>query len=94
MTTENQCSLYCCILIALSPFKVVQDIFKQLKLKSPVASFKTPCFRSNLFYDVVFSDTMDDPCENLKDFIKDSLYDVEGASDMVIIFFIYLYAKL
>ncbi|KAF4532052.1 hypothetical protein B566_EDAN016124 [Ephemera danica] len=56
---------------------VVDDIFKQLKLQAPVARFKVPCFRSNLYYDVVFSDTMEDPCENLKDYIQESFYDDE-----------------
>ncbi|XP_047102037.1 ATP-dependent DNA helicase Q5-like [Schistocerca piceifrons] len=62
-------------LTATASKKVVEDIFKQLKLHEPVATFKTPCFRENLFYDVVFkSQIKDDPYENLKDFVMGCLY--------------------
>lgn len=46
---------------------------KQLSLKQPVETFKTPCFRKNLFYDVVFQDNMRDPFSHLSEFIKDTL---------------------
>jgi hypothetical protein len=38
----------------------------------PVAAFKVSCFRSNLFYDVVFIDTMDagDPLKDLIEFMQ------------------------
>jgi len=51
---------------------VQKDIYDQLKLKSPVASFRVSCFRSNLFYDVVFIDTMDagDPINDLVEFMQ------------------------
>ncbi|XP_052132762.1 ATP-dependent DNA helicase Q5-like, partial [Frankliniella occidentalis] len=52
---------------------VAKDIEKQLSLKKPVATFKTPCFRRNLFYDVVFQDNMRDPYSHLSEFIKDTL---------------------
>ncbi|XP_069690832.1 ATP-dependent DNA helicase Q5-like isoform X2 [Periplaneta americana] len=54
-------------------FKVVEDIIKQLHLKKPVGKYKTSCYRSNLFYDVVFQDIMEKPFDDLKDFIRDIL---------------------
>ncbi|XP_037787319.1 LOW QUALITY PROTEIN: axoneme-associated protein mst101(2)-like [Penaeus monodon] len=60
-------------LTATATAKVVEDIFIQLKLKKPVSKFKSSCFRSNLFYDVRFKDALDDPFEDLKDFVIDSL---------------------
>lgn len=62
-------------LTATASKKVVEDIFSQLKLHEPVATFKTPCFRENLFYDVIFKNQIkDDPFENLKDFVMGCLY--------------------
>ncbi|XP_045582306.1 ATP-dependent DNA helicase Q5 [Procambarus clarkii] len=60
-------------LTATATAKVVDDIYLQLKLKKPVAKFKSSCFRSNLFYDVQFKDALDDPFEELKDFVIKSL---------------------
>lgn len=55
--------------------QVVEDIFLQLKLKKPVAKFKASCFRSNLFYDVRFKDALEDPFEELRDFVVEALGD-------------------
>ncbi|ROT71532.1 DNA helicase RecQ5 [Penaeus vannamei] len=60
-------------LTATATARVVEDIFMQLKLKKPVSKFKSSCFRSNLFYDVRFKDALDDPFEDLKDFVIQSL---------------------
>ena len=49
------------------------DIVTALKLKQPLATFKTPCFRSNLFYDVQFKELLTDPYANLKDFCLKAL---------------------
>lgn len=68
--------------------QVVEDILKQLSLRSPVATFKVPCFRSNLYYDVVFSDTMEDPCEDLKEFIDESLEEYDSKTKPVSPFFL------
>lgn len=54
-------------------FQVVEDIYLQLKLKKPVAKFKASCFRSNLFYDVRFKDALEDPFEELRDFVVEAL---------------------
>ncbi|CAL4163656.1 unnamed protein product, partial [Meganyctiphanes norvegica] len=59
-------------LTATATPKVVEDIFKQLQLRK-VSKFKTGCFRSNLFYDVSFKDALEDPFEDLKDFVVKSL---------------------
>lgn len=58
-------------LTATASKHVADDIKKHLKLKEPVQSFKTSCFRSNLFYDVVYEDLLQDPYSHLKDFIED-----------------------
>lgn len=54
-------------------FQVVDDIYLQLKLKKPVAKFKASCFRSNLFYDIQFKDALDDPFDELRDFVVEAL---------------------
>lgn len=60
-------------LTATASKHVAKDILKQLSLKQPVETFKTPCFRRNLFYDVVFQDNLRNPFDHLSDFIKDTL---------------------
>ena len=55
------------------PFAVRFFFKKQIDLSSNMKTFKLPCFRSNLFYDIRFRDCLDEPYENLKDFIVDSL---------------------
>lgn len=56
-------------LTATAPKSVVRDIYKSLDLRDPVA-FKTPSFRTNLIYDVVFKNSIDNDFQHLKDFIK------------------------
>ncbi|XP_029456365.1 ATP-dependent DNA helicase Q5 isoform X2 [Rhinatrema bivittatum] len=63
----------CIALTATATKQVQDDILVSLKLKQPVAMFKTPCFRSNLFYDVQLKDLLSDPYENLKDFCLKAL---------------------
>jgi ATP-dependent DNA helicase Q5 len=46
-----------------------------LRLQKSVGKYKVPCYRSNLFYDVVFQNAMINPLEDLKDFINDQLSD-------------------
>lgn len=38
-----------------------------------MAKFKASCFRSNLFYDVRFKDSLEDPFEELRDFVVEAL---------------------
>lgn len=46
-----------------------------LCLKTPVSKFSTPCFRSNLYYDVVFDDAIGNSYQHLKEFIDQCLSD-------------------
>lgn len=49
-------------------------ILRNLSLKEPVKRFKTSVFRSNLFYEIMFRDFLnEDPIENLKKFVEKSL---------------------
>lgn len=52
---------------------VRNDIFEQLSLQPPVAKFKTPCYRQNLFYDVVFKNSIQDDFQHLAHFAKHCL---------------------
>ncbi|NXO59586.1 RECQ5 helicase, partial [Aramus guarauna] len=63
----------CVALTATATKQVQEDIVAALKLKQPLSTFKTPCFRSNLFYDVQFKDLLTDPYTNLKDFCLKAL---------------------
>ncbi|XP_055636373.1 ATP-dependent DNA helicase Q5 isoform X2 [Toxorhynchites rutilus septentrionalis] len=60
-------------LTATASKKVVEDIFKNLRLKEPVAKFKTSCFRKNLYYDVVFKNSIQDDFIHLRDYIESIL---------------------
>lgn len=55
--------------------QVVKDIMAVLCLQTPVSKFSTPCFRSNLYYDVIFDDTVVNSYKHLKDFIDQCLCD-------------------
>lgn len=57
-------------LTATAPKAVVRDIHKSLDLRDPVA-FKTPSFRTNLIYDVIFKNSIENDFQHLKDFIKE-----------------------
>jgi len=63
---------------------VVDDIFSNLKLKPPVATFKTSCFRKNLFYDVIFKNLIYNDYEHLKEFITNTFKD--NAKDCGIVY--------
>ncbi|XP_019398113.1 PREDICTED: ATP-dependent DNA helicase Q5 isoform X6 [Crocodylus porosus] len=63
----------CIALTATATKQVQDDIVASLKLKQPIATFKTPCFRSNLFYDVQFKELLTDSYGNLKDFCLKAL---------------------
>ncbi|XP_049548632.1 uncharacterized protein LOC125959752 isoform X1 [Anopheles darlingi] len=60
-------------LTATASKQVVADIFKNLRLKEPVAKFKTQCFRHNLYYDVVFKNSIQDDYLHLKEYIESIL---------------------
>lgn len=63
----------CVALTATATPQVQEDVFAALHLKQPVASFKTPCFRANLFYDVQFKELISDLYGNLRDFCLKAL---------------------
>lgn len=56
-------------LTATAPKTVVADIMKNLHLRLPF-TFKTPSFRHNLFYDVIYKNSIQNDFQHLKDFIK------------------------
>ncbi|XP_055381037.1 ATP-dependent DNA helicase Q5-like [Condylostylus longicornis] len=61
-------------LTATASKMVTDDIICSLQLKEPVAMFRKPSFRKNLFYDVVFKNSIPDDFTHLKNFIKFALY--------------------
>ncbi|XP_048346349.1 ATP-dependent DNA helicase Q5 [Sphaerodactylus townsendi] len=63
----------CIALTATATKRVQDDIVTSLKLRQPIATFRTSCFRSNLFYDVQYKELLTDPYENLKDFCLKAL---------------------
>lgn len=63
----------CVALTATATKQVQDDIISSLRLRQPIAMFKTPCFRVNLFYDVQMKELLLDPYGNLKDFCLKAL---------------------
>ncbi|XP_053309088.1 ATP-dependent DNA helicase Q5 [Spea bombifrons] len=63
----------CVALTATATKQVQEDIMTSLKLRQPIAIFKTPCFRFNLFYDVQMKELLGDPYGNLKEFCLKAL---------------------
>jgi ATP-dependent DNA helicase Q5 len=63
------------------PMQVVTDIYKQLKMREPVASFKTSSFRSNLYYEVVLKEMLGDPYSDLAKFAIKALSGVPNLSE-------------
>ncbi|XP_073843393.1 recQ5 helicase [Musca autumnalis] len=64
-------------LTATASKQVREDIFKQLRLNEPIAKFITPSFRKNLFYDVVFKNSIEDDFQHLAGFARHCLGDEE-----------------
>ncbi|XP_005178786.2 ATP-dependent DNA helicase Q5 [Musca domestica] len=64
-------------LTATASKQVREDIFKQLRLNEPIAKFITPSFRKNLFYDVVFKNSIEDDFQHLAGFASHCLGDEE-----------------
>lgn len=56
-------------LTATASKEVAKDIVANLKLSQSYLTFKTPCFRSNLYYDVLFLNSVMKEYDHLKDFI-------------------------
>lgn len=64
-------------LTATASKEVVNDIVKRLNLSRPLATFKTPCFRKNLFYDVVFKEAIPDDFIHLRDYVHKCMGNTE-----------------
>ncbi|XP_060945300.1 ATP-dependent DNA helicase Q5 [Limanda limanda] len=62
----------CLALTATAPKNVQEDILKSLRLRLPL-SFVTEVFRSNLHYDVIFTELLPNPYVHLHAFIKEAL---------------------
>lgn len=54
-------------------FQVTKDIVTNLKLTNHLKTYKTSCFRKNLFYDVLYQNMLDNPFQQLKNFIDECL---------------------
>lgn len=72
----------CVALTATATQKVQEDIAKSLRLLSPL-SFATPVFRSNLHYEVVYRELLEDPYKHLHAFIREALTLGEGPKGQV-----------
>lgn len=59
-------------LTATASKAVTDDIFKNLAFKNP-KTFKTPCFRKNLYYDIIYKNTIRDDYIHLSAFITKRL---------------------
>ncbi|XP_067612820.1 uncharacterized protein RecQ5 [Eurosta solidaginis] len=55
-------------LTATASKQVREDIYQYLALKQPVAKFTTPSFRKNLYYEVVFKNSIEDDFQHLAAF--------------------------
>lgn len=59
-------------LTATAPRKVTEDIFQQLHMKKP-KELRYPCFRKNLFYDIVYKNSIQNDYEHLAEFVRKRL---------------------
>ncbi|XP_059046424.1 ATP-dependent DNA helicase Q5-like [Achroia grisella] len=65
-------------LTATASAEVAKDILSNLKLLQPVAKYKTPSFRKNIFYDIIYQNCIDDEISHLLEFLKKSLGEDEN----------------
>ncbi|XP_078081399.1 ATP-dependent DNA helicase Q5 isoform X3 [Mustelus asterias] len=72
-------SIPCVALTATAPKQVQDDIVAVLQLKEPILVFKSPCFRANLFYDILFKEILNQPYINLKAFCEKALGQKDSA---------------
>ncbi|KAL0831287.1 hypothetical protein ABMA28_002131 [Loxostege sticticalis] len=66
-------------LTATASVEVANDILTNLRLLQPVAKYKTPSFRKNLYYDIVYQNCIQDEIGHLMEFLKKSLSGDENA---------------
>lgn len=74
-------------LTATASTEVAKDIQENLKLRQPVAQFKTPSFRKNLYYDVVYQNCIEDEVGHLLEFLQKSLKEDENVKPVSIFIF-------
>lgn len=79
-------------LTATASAEVSKDIVSNLKLLLPVAQYKTPSFRRNLFYDVIYQNCIEDEVGHLMEFLKKSLKEDENVKPVSIL--LYLIIKI
>lgn len=75
-------------LTATASAEVAKDILDNLKLRQPVAQFKTPSFRRNLFYDVAYQNCIEDEVGHLMEFLQKSMKDDENVKPVRISIFL------
>ncbi|KAM5135161.1 ATP-dependent DNA helicase Q5 [Mantella aurantiaca] len=63
----------CLALTATATKQVQDDVIASLGLRQPIAIFKTPGFRANLFYDVQMKEILPDPYGDLREFCLSAL---------------------
>lgn len=69
-------------LTATASVEVANDILTNLRLLQPVAKYKTPSFRKNLYYDIVYQNCIQDEIGHLMEFLKKSLSGDENAKSV------------
>lgn len=75
-------------LTATASVEVAKDILDNLKLRQPIAQFKTPSFRRNLFYDVAYQNCIEDEVGHLMEFLQKSMKDDENVKPVRISYFL------
>ena len=75
----------CIALTATATKQVVDDIIANLHMRLPVATFKTSCFRKNLFYEVKFKESIpeNEEINDLLTFIRKALKVEKGTEKSI-----------
>ena len=73
-----------CVALTATATPDVQDDIKKTLLRSSARSFKSSCFRPNLFYEVKFRDIIEDQYDDLKEFCLTAfgMDEKEGTTDI------------
>lgn len=67
---------------------VLNDIIENLQLRKPVAKFTKSSFRENLYYDIIFKNTILDVVTHLQQYVISCLESGgdDNASEVIIVF--------